>query len=400
MFILRTIWSSPMPLQDRNGRGPAPKRRVASLLRSIAARGLCLCVMMGQPATVIAAESNLDHKMAPLTDASSKSNFGLRSGSLIVAPVPFSDPMIGNGLALGAGYLFTIDEGSDPSMLGVGYLRSDNGSEGYALTFNLAFLDNRWSIGATYIDADIDYDLITSFRDVPINQTGELIKVKLMYGVTPDFHLGISARYLESTIGSSNPAFPNLPTNIRLPNGFSTTGIGLLADYSTVDDKIYPTSGFNLAFSSTYNKPSGSFGEDYVKSILTYDTYLPTSDTGVVAIRLVGCSAPGRVSFYDLCSLGGTDAFRGFNITQFLDNALLSTQIEYRKRLGKRIGVVAFGGVGAVGDGLDDLDDVGSAVGLGLRYRVSKTFPVDFAIDGSVSDEGDGLLYISVGQRF
>lgn len=61
---------------------------------------------------------------------------------------------------------------------------------------------------------------------------------------------------------------------------------------------------------------------------------------------------------------------------------------------------MVFGGMGAVGGGLDDLDDVGSAVGLGLRYRVSKTFPVDFAIDGSVSDEGDRLLYISVGQRF
>ncbi|WP_372921908.1 hypothetical protein [Roseovarius sp.] len=67
-----------------------------------------------------AAENNLDHKMAPLTDASSQSDFGLRSGSLIVAPVPFSDPMIANGLALGAGYFFKSDERSDPSMLGVG----------------------------------------------------------------------------------------------------------------------------------------------------------------------------------------------------------------------------------------------------------------------------------------
>jgi hypothetical protein len=39
-------------------------------------------------------------------------------------------------------------------------------------------------------------------------------------------------------------------------------------------------------------------------------------------------------------------------------------------------------------------------VGLGLRYRVSEKFPVDFAVDGSVSEDGDGLLYISVGQRF
>ncbi|MEI4235309.1 BamA/TamA family outer membrane protein [Roseovarius sp. D22-M7] len=361
---------------------------------------VCLCMSVAQPSGIAAAESNLDHKMAPLTSASSKSEFGLRSGSLIIAPIPFSDPMIDTGLALGAGYLFNIDEGSDPSMLGIGYLRSQNGSEGYGLTLNLAFMDNRWTIGMTYLDADIDYDLITSRGTLPINQTGELIKLKLMYGVTPEFRIGASARYLESTIRSSDPIFPNLPNFIRLPDGFSTVGFGLVADYSRVDDKIYPTSGFSLAFSSMYNEPSGRFGDEYVKSVLTYDRYVPTSETGVIAIRAVGCAAPGRVPFYDLCSLGGTDSFRGYNITEFLDNALMSTQIEYRKRLGKRIGVVAFGGVGAVGGGLDDLGDVGAAAGLGLRYRVSQKFPVDFAVDGSISEEGDSLLYVYVGQRF
>ena len=374
--------------------------QTAISIRSLTFWVICLCAIMAHPAKVIGAESNLEHKMSPMNTATSNPEFGLRSGSLIVAPVPFSDPMIDTGLALGAGYLFKIDEGSDPSLLGIGYLRSQNGSIAYGLTFNLAFMDNRWTIGTTYINADIDYDLITGFGTLPINQQGELIKVKLMYGVTPDFRLGVTARYLESTIGSSDPIFPNLPRLFRLPNAFTTKGVGLIADYSNVDDKTYPTSGFNLSFSSTYNEPSGRFGEDYIKSILTYDTYFTTSDTGVIAMRLVGCSAPGRVPFYDLCSLGGTDAVRGYNITQFLDNALVSAQVEYRKRLGKRIGVVAFGGVGAVGDALDTLDDVGSAVGLGLRYRVSEKFPVDFAVDGSVSEAGDGLLYISVGQRF
>lgn len=379
---------------DSSNAQSAMSARASAFLLSV------MCVLMALPTQVTGAESNLDHKMAPLTAASSNPEFGLRSGSLIVAPVPFSDPMIGSGLAIGAGYLFKIDEGSDPSMLGVGYLGSENGSEGYGLTFNLNFMDNRWSIGATYIDADINYDLISRLGTLPIEQTGELYKLKLLYGITPEFRLGASARYLESTIRSSDPIFPNLPTHIRLPNGFSTVGFGLVADYARLDDKIYPTTGFNLAFSSTYNKPSNRFGNEYFKSILTYDKYITAGNDGVLALRLVGCSAPGRVPFYDLCSLGGTDSFRGYNITQFLDNALLSSQVEYRKRLGKRIGVVAFGGVGAVGDGFDDLDDVGSAIGLGLRYRVSKKFPVDFAVDGSINDEGDRLLYISVGQRF
>ncbi len=375
-------------------------RQVPISIRSLIFCLVCLSVSMGQTAEVIAAESNLDHKLSPLNDASAKPEFGVRNGSLIIAPIPFSDPMIDTGIALGAGYLFKIDEGSDPSMVGLGYLRSQNGSSAYGLTFNLALKDNRWSIGMTYIDADINYDLITALGTIPVSQQGKLIKSKLTYGITSDFHLGVSARYLESTIGSSNPIFPNLPTHIRLPNQFRTVGFGLLADYDRLDNKIYPTSGFNLSFSSTYNKPSGRFGDEYIKSILTYDKYFSLGENDVVAIRLTGCSAPGRVPFYDLCSIGGTDAFRGFNITQFLDNALVSSQVEYRKRLGKRLGVVAFGGIGGVGGGFDALNNVASAFGLGLRYRVSKKFPVDFAVDGSINDEQDSVLYISVGQRF
>lgn len=359
-----------------------------------------LCSALGYADAVTAAESNLDHKLSPLDAASSNSKFGVRNGSLIVAPIPFSDPMIESGLALGVGYLFQMDTKSNPSMVGVGYLRSQNDSEAKALSFNLSFLENRWSIGTTYVDADVNYDLISAFGTVPISQAGELIKFKLTYGLTPDLRLGVSARYLETTIGSSDPVFVNLPANVRLPNEFTTIGYGLIAEYSRMDDTIYPTSGFSLNVSSTYNEPSGRFADEYVKSILTYDHYTPTDEKSVLALRLAGCSAPGRVPFYDLCSLGGTDSFRGFNVTEFLDNALLSSQVEYRRRLGARIGVVAFAGAGVVGGGFSALDDFGSAAGLGLRFRVSKKFPVDFAVDGSVNDDGESLLYISVGQRF
>jgi len=56
--------------------------------------------------------------------------------------------------------------------------------------------------------------------------------------------------------------------------------------------------------------------------------------------------------------------------------------------------------VGAVADGLDTVDDLGSAVDLSMRYRVSRKVPVGFALDGSISEEADSLLYISIGQRF
>lgn len=246
----------------------------------------------------------------------------------------------------------------------------------------------------------LDYDLISPLGTLAIQQSAELVTLKLMYGITPDIRIGLSGRYLETTIQSANALFPNLPVNFRPAGQITSVGYGVVAEYSKLDDALYPSDGFKLDFSGTYNEPSGTFAEDYFKSIMTYDHYRSRGTDSVVAFRLAGCSAPGRVPFYDLCSLGGTDAFRGFNITQFLDNALLSSQIEYRRRLGKRIGIVAFAGAGGVGNSFASLADFGSAAGLGLRYRVSKKFPVDFAVDGSVNDEGESFLYISVGQRF
>ena len=59
--------------------------RTAIFIRSLTFRVICLCAMMAHPAKVIGAESNLEHKLAPMNTASSNPEFGLRSGSLIVA---------------------------------------------------------------------------------------------------------------------------------------------------------------------------------------------------------------------------------------------------------------------------------------------------------------------------
>ena len=99
-------------------------------------------------------------------------------------------------------------------------------------------------------------------------------------------------------------------------------------------------------------------------------------------------------------ALGGTDAMRGFNVTRFLDLSMLSAQVELRGRLTERLGAVAFAGTGAVGESLDALDSNGMAAGLGVRYRVSKKFPVEFAVDVASNDEDEQTLYIYVGQRF
>lgn len=359
-----------------------------------------LVFVLSGPLRADPSSSTLEREVAPINQSADERKIGLRHGSVIVAPVPFSNPMIDAGLAVGASYLFQTDPGSDTSLVGVGYLESQNGTNAAALTFDLTLKDNRWGASGFYADADIKYDLISKKGTIPLSQTGTLARLQFDYGFTPDISIGIFTRYLETKIRSASPLFPGLPGNFSLTGGLEALSYGLAFDVDRRDDDLYPTKGWRLSFSAAYSESKSRLLSDYSKAYVLYDNYTPLGKDGVLASRLAWCAASGDAPFFDLCSVGGTDAFRGFNVTQFLDSSMISAQLEYRKRMTKRLGLVVFAGSGFVGGGLQDLSESGVAGGLGLRYRVSKKFPVDFAIDNTINDQGDSLLYISVGQRF
>ncbi len=343
-------------------------------------------------------DSLAERQTAPLGATVATANVGFADGSIIVAPIPFSNPMIGAGLALGTAYLFSIDEGSDPSMLGLGYLGSNNGSKAYGGSASLAFADNRWTINATLLEADLNYDLILSSVPVPLSQTGLLGRIGLTYGFASGFSLGLEARYLETEVALDTGGL--LPPSLLPSAKGAIASIGLTADFDTRDDTIYPTLGHHLFLRAMQNRITTGTGPDYGKATLTWDLYQPLGDRNVVALRMAACGASSGAPFFDQCSIGGSDNMRGFNSTRFLDERLLSTQIELRTRLTERLGIATFFGAGAVGESFSALNTSGAAGGFGLRYRVSKKFPVDLTVDATLNDIGDHLLYISVGQRF
>lgn len=55
--------------------------------------------------------------------------------------------------------------------------------------------------------------------------------------------------------------------------------------------------------------------------------YRPLFDLGVLAWTATGGAATDDAPFFDACSFGGTDSFRGYGATEFIDTALLSSQI-------------------------------------------------------------------------
>ncbi|SFL77086.1 BamA/TamA family outer membrane protein [Shimia aestuarii] len=338
------------------------------------------------------------NQIAKVTET--EATVGFRHGSFIVAPIPFSNPLIGAGLALGAGYLFQADPASRTSMLGIGAMKSENGSEAHGLSFKLALDEDRWTFSSTLAEANLNYDLLAGPVAIPLLQTGRFAKVQLDRKVASNFKVGILGKYLDTDISSGNPNFSGLPGNYRLLGGLTTYSLGLVAEYDTRDSDLYPKDGTHLVATALANEVQSSSVTDYSKTTALFSHYTPIGAENVLALRVAGCGTNGSVPFFDLCSIGGTDAMRGFNPTQYLGPRLLSAQAEYRHRLSDRFGFVAFAGAGGVGSSFDALNRNGYAGGVGLRYRVSKKIPVNFAVDMSFNDDGESLLYISVGERF
>lgn len=147
---------------------------------------------------------------------------------------------------------------------------------------------------------------------------------------------------------------------------------------------------------------TGEVGSDYSKAVLQGSYFRPGFRAGdVLGMTATGCLASDKAPFFDACSIGLTDGFRGFSVTEYIGESLISAQVEYRGRIGgSRFGYVAFAGAASVGGTQTSSAGSHGAVGVGARYRLSKDFPVDFSVDATLNTDGEELYYIFVGQAF
>ena len=367
------------------------------LLHALLAAAAQITVMAAAPPALATGPEQVERELGRARTAAG--SIGFQGGSFVVAPVPFSNPTIGSGLALGAGYLFKTDPAARTSTIGAGIMRSDNGSTAAGALASLAFGENRWLISLFAAEADVRYDLFTNAGRIPVRQDGVLARLNAAYGVTPDLALGAVLRYLDT---SATPETGLLPPPQSLDIGLQVASAGLTLDWDRRDDSDYPGAGFRLQAEALHSEVLNGLQRTYWKGNSKLDTYRSFGRDTVLALRGTACAAEDDTPFFDQCSLGATDNFRGFNSTQFLDLRSLSFQAEIRRRLTKRWGAVGFAGTGWTGGSFSALTDGGrhSAYGIGARYRVSQKFPVDFSVDASRNTEGEDLIYIYVGQRF
>ena len=342
----------------------------------------------------------VDNSFSSVRTTQEKTEFGVRNGSALAVPVPFSNPVIGSGLSLGAGYLFQLAPDADTSFVGLGAMGSSNGSQAYGLAANVSF-DSGWSFNLALAEADVRYDLFLGSLKIPIEQDGELFNGGLDYALTGPSKIGFNVRYVNTTIGLRTEGAP-IPEDLLPDLSLELAMLGLRYAWDERNDDDYPTDGSILSLAVNHGFSLSGASRSYEYASANFDIYRTVGSEKVIAGRLSTCSASSDTPFFDQCSIGFTDGFRGFNATQFYDARLVSAQAEYRQRLGKRFGFVVFGGIGWTGESYGDLTDNGDRIagGLGLRYRVSQKFPVDLSLDVSTNNDDEEFLYIFVGQRF
>lgn len=332
-----------------------------------------------------------------------------RDFSLVVMPIPVSNPAIGNGLAIGAMALYKVGDAERPWVTAVGGLYTDTQSWGGLFGQKAYFAGDRVRVtagagGGVFNTEFFGIGQSAGLRgvSVPIKETGKVGLIEVLVRVAPHLYLGPEYRYVEVRT-SLNPAQIRYPDQqIPAPELDSIVpALGVASEYDTRDNEFSPRRG--LLGKAVYLRAAKSLGakSDFGRVEASLNGYHGLDARSVLAWRVSLCWTGGGAPFYQLCSFGQQSDLRGYQAGQYIDHAMYAVQAEYRRHLFWRLGAVAFAGIGEVSDSFWSMNtkDLLPAGGVGLRLLASKTYGVNVRVDYAKGKDSDGL-YFSIGEAF
>ena len=369
---------------------------------------ILLTVLLCYPQNILA--NNSEETIETLQDQTEVvgKSFG---GKLIILPIPIANPTIGVGLGAMSMYLFQAGQNAPPSSLYLGGFWTDTDSWGGGLGTQTYFSDDRYRLMGFlgYFDVNVEFYGIGSGAGdtgtpTPINQSGPMFVPSFLFRIADNLYLGPSYRLMIIETSVDKQGLPPGHPGLLLPDEsrIKSSGLGIVLDYDTKDNKFTPRSGSFLEVNTNFSNQAFGSDRDYRQFTIGYNLYKEIGAEQVLAWRATGCSTGGDVPFYELCMLGSAfDSLRGYVAGQYRDEISITTQLEYRRRLYKKLGMVAFGGVGQVAPSLSELtaDNILPSVGVGVRFMASEEAQVNLSLDYARGKDSDAL-YFRIGEAF
>ena len=328
----------------------------------------------------------------------------VQRGDTVIVPIPISNPTLGTGLVVGGAYFYaqTEEQAEDQpaSLTGAGGMYTSNDSKAFVIGQQNYWKEDRWRFTGVLGVADIRLSLLapdetSSGSHVDYTVSGPLLFTQISRRLKGDWYGGLQFRMIGAsqsietgTEGSSD----SLDVDDVVVGG-----IGPIVEYDSRDLPMNSYHGQHFKFSMLLNRQSLEADSSYETYSAYYRYYRSLTDSVVLAWDVQGCARAGTVPLWNACTV----ALRGFAATDYLGMSSASTQIEARWKMSKRWGLVAFGGVGVIGDsfsGLEDNDSIPS-YGLGVRFMVLQSKRINMRVDWARSDDSEAV-YLSVGEAF
>lgn len=191
--------------------------------------------------------------------------------------------------------------------------------------------------------------------------------------------------------------------NLPGKNGYIVSGMGLSLTYDSRNHAFAPTKGTFLQTSATiYNT---TFGSDFAYTNYVFDVrkYFSINKKVVNASQLFLFINKGdKVPLRSLATFGGSNSMRGFYDGRFRDKNQFVFQNELRFDVYKRLGAVAFVGLGGVAHSTDKfaLNELKYSIGGGLRYALNPSEKLNIRVDYGIGLNYSNGLYIQISEAF
>ncbi len=233
---------------------------------------------------------------------------------------------------------------------------------------------------------------------------GAQVRQRIFRNVKGNFFAGLQLDYQalrRVEFGKDGVSTRPLPLGA---NGSSNFALGLGIAYDSRPNALNTRDGWFAELGwLRYDRAIGSeYAFEHFNADVRY--YKPLRNKQVLAAQFVGNIISGEAPFNQMSLLGNENMMRGYYTGRYRDKQFYALQAEYRCLpfpFSKRIGGVAFLGVGAVAPQLQALDvaDLRVAGGAGLRFLLFPKKDIFLRFDLGITREGTGF-YIFTGEAF
>ena len=244
-------------------------------------------------------------------------------------------------------------------------------------------------------DIPLDYEEVynVNFPKARINAM-KLIKPNFYFGVQYWFNYFNVIKRDQGTLLGNNL--------VKGASGGIVSSLGLSGIYDTRDNYNYPSRGDFLTVLALPNL--NAFGSDFefTRFSIDYVKFLNINTKNIFAINLYGVSVLGEAPFNELAFIGGRGKMRGYYEGQFRDRNLAMLQLEFRRHLFWKIGIVAFSGTGVIAREMNELElnNLRITGGAGLRYQLDPKEKINIRLDYGIGERGNSGIYLTIGEAF